>query len=425
MSFFKYINAPVKNEVKENVIIEQKKKQCKKSFITNAAPSLPKSILEPRQEIKEIVEEIDIESCDILFIDDQIKRKLRKKIELLPLLHEKLKDLIWIINNSPDIVDRIEAKKESVSIRQKIKDIEWGFEYSLYILRSAELIREYKEINNSLRENSFIQTKGNIDEKKIHKKNYLILEYMRIAKNYVNVTNFMQNTQKILCSSCHCDKLSGDVNDNSLLVCKGCGSITEILDDAPTFKDSERVNMAARYTYTCKGHFIEAMNRFEGKQNVDIEDYVIETLKNELKLHNLTEATVTKDHIYMFLSECKLSDFYADINLIFFLVSGSSPPDITDYRNELLDMYDQLQDVYSTVKDDRRLNALNVNWTLYKLLQLLDYKCKKEDFFCLKTPAKQGEHEQTWYEMIEILMKKYPNQITSSGKQRWRHVRTI
>ena len=167
------------------------------------------------------------------------------------------------------------------------------------------------------------------------------------------------------------------------------------------------------------------MNRFEAKQNTEIGEDVLEILKREMKLHGLTAKTLTKDHLYMFLSENKLSDYYADINLIFFLLTDTNAPDITKYRAELLEMFDQLEAAYKLIKDDDRLNSLNVNWKLYKLLQLLDYPCKKDDFFCLKTPTKQGEHEEKWYDMIEHLKSQFPDTNTSFGKRRWRHVRTL
>ena len=88
-------------------------------------------------------------------------------------------------------------------------------------------------------------------------------------------------------------------------------------------------------------------------------------------------------------------------------------------------MFDQTEEAYKEVKDFDRMNSLNVNWKLYKLLQLLDYPCKKDDFFCLKTPTKQGEHEEKWEEMIYLLQEKYPDAKTSKGKKRWRYIQTI
>jgi len=117
-----------------------------------------------------------------------------------------------------------------------------------------------------------------------------------------------------------------------------------------------------------------------------------------------------------------MSKQYADINLIHFLITGEKPPDITRYRNELFEYIDQVDEAYEKVKDPIKINSLNVNWKLYKLLQILDYPCRRDDFFCLKTPSKQKEHEETWYNMIEYLSKKYPGARTPNGKPRWRHI---
>jgi hypothetical protein len=370
-------------------------------------------------------DKVNVETCDILFIDDHIKTHLRHRTHtVLPDLYSDLKDLTWIVRRSPDPIDQIIAQREIPNLRRKIQGIEDGYDFALYLFHSSNVVDEYKKLVADVKVN-FVKALE-VDEgtaEKNYKKNKLILDFLRIAKDYIILENYKQKAQKIICDVCYGHNLTAE-DDETILRCE-CGNIVETLDDTPTFKDSERVNMSSRYTYTCRGHFTDAMNRFEGKQNTEIDKDVIEVLRQELYLHNLNEKTATKDHIYMFLSEKKLSDYYADINLIYFLITNVSPPDITEYRNELLEMHDQLEEAYQEVKEDERLNSLNVNWKLYKELQLLDYPCKKDDFFCLKTPTKQGEHEQKWYDMIEYLQKTYPNTMTSYGKKRWRHIRTL
>jgi hypothetical protein len=368
---------------------------------------------------------IDVDIYDIIYIDLQIKKKLCAKLRSVDDLRKELMNLLWIHNNSPDPVDKINAEVETTTLRRYIQDIESGFEYSLYILRTADMIEEYKTILSQTRTNSFVRIETTKqDEGKIYRKNQISVEYLRIAREYIDLENVHQKIHKSVCNACHGTEFSADNDDIAFLVCK-CGNQIEVLDNTPSFKDAERVNMSSRYTYTCRGHFIEAMNRFEGKQNTEIDSTVIEILRKELALHSLSTDKVTKDHLYMFLAEKKLSDYYADINLIYFLITAKDPPDITNYRGELLDMLEQLEEAYREVKDSDRLNSLNVNWKLFKLLQLLEYPCRKDDFFCLKTPAKQGEHEEKWYDMIEYLKIKYPNAKTSKGKPRWRHIRTL
>jgi hypothetical protein len=419
MSFFAHLRTDTPKHT--NHTSTRPKKENSSSFIAHTAPQVDVPI---KKQVK-VQEKINVETSDIIYIDTQIKEKLKNKIGNLSELLNDLSRLEWIVENGLDAIDRSNAKLQISVVRKRIQDIELGAELGLYMFRSSRLLEHYQTLRRVVKQNSFIVVGAERDENKIKMLGQLTLEYLRIAKEYIDIEYFRQKPQKLVCDGCKGANLVPTDSDSSILTCKDCGNIIEILDDAPSFKDSERVNMASRYTYTCKGHFIEAMNRFEGKQNIEIKPDVIETLKQQLALHNLTKATATKDHIYMFLSENKFSDYYADINLIFFMITSVNPPDITEHRSELLEMHDQIEEAYNEVKDEERLNSLNVNWKLYKLLQLIDYPCKKDDFFCLKTPAKQGEHEQKWYDMIEYLKTKYPTSETSKGRKRWRHMKTL
>lgn len=439
MSFFQYLPQNSKKPPAKKVVTKKtaphlnaassfiKAPAPRKTSVTPSAKKVAPSGSTPAKKAKgDYVDAIDVETCDILYIDEQIKKKLRSKIRMLPELQKDLEKLLWIIQSSTDSVDKIHAKTETSILRRSIQDIEGGFELALYLLKTADLLEEYSTIVTQTATSSFVRVaKSTEGDDKFYRKNQLRLEFLRIAKMYITLENFYQKPQRVVCDACHATNSTRQlVSDDTTLVCK-CGATIEMLDDTPSFKDAERVNMSSRYTYTCRGHFNEAMNRFEGKQNTEIDPDVIDTLRSEIVLHGLSNKTVTKDHMYMFLSERKLSEYYADINLIYFLITSINPPDITIHRMELLEMFDQLEEAYQEVKDDDRLNSLNVNWKLYKLLQLLEFNCKKDDFFCLKTPTKQGEHEEKWYAMIEYLKGKYPKAVTASGKKRWRHIRTL
>lgn len=399
----------------EHLPREGERKKIDIGILDKSKKSIPTSIKEDK---------IDASSSNIIHIDEHIKMKLKSKMSSLDQMKKTLNQLLWIAGNGLDNVDKLQASTETQIMRRAIQDIEGGFDLTLYLLKTSSIIEEYKEISKEISKNSFVKVKVR-DEKKYKRSLDLIDQFFRIAKDYVTIDNIPNRSKNIYCDNCQSIDLRHDADN---FICNNCGVQIEMLDDAPTFKDSERVNMSARYTYTCKGHFVEAMNRFEGKQTTEIPEDAINILKTELALHGLGEenrANITKDHIYMFLSEKNFSEYYADINLIYFLVTKKNPPDITKYREELLEMLEQLEEAYAEVKDMNRMNSLNVNWKLYKLLQLLDYPCQKDDFFCLKTPTKQGEHEQKWYEMIEYLKNKYPKAKTSKGKNRWRHIRSI
>ena len=47
---------------------------------------------------------------------------------------------------------------------------------------------------------------------------------------------------------------------------------------------------------------MDAVKRYQGKQNTTIKDSVIDTMNREMRLHNLTISNVEKVDLYMFLS---------------------------------------------------------------------------------------------------------------------------
>ena len=157
--------------------------------------------------------------------------------------------------------------------------------------------------------------------------------------------------------------------------------------------------MCSRYTYTRKGHFIDAIKRFQARQNTTIQPDVYSLLQKEIAAHGLTSGTATKEHIYEFLEANRLSRHYGDINLIYSVLTGKRAPDISDYETQLLDLFDETEDAYEQVKDPNRINSLNVNFKLFKLLQKLGYPCKRDDFYILKTAVKWSEHENKWEEI--------------------------
>lgn len=413
------------------------KKRSKRSFMNAPAPSVKKNSKKRTDEIVRHAQlqhhqqssgspsrsrtpslsKFNSQDYDILHIDAHIRDMLRKKISTIPELQKDLKTLAWIVNNSDDPLDRIQAKTDISILRRRIQDIENSFEYGFYILRTRDILEEYIEIHSKTKSRSFVSIGTVVDEKSIARKNSLIANYIRIAREYVEIDTFVSRSSKLVCT-CGSTEFEQDL-DEAIYTCKGCGNTLELLDDSPTYKDTDRVNMASRYQYTCRGHFIEAMNKYEGKQNTTIPAGVISLLKREMKNHNLTTETTAKDHLYMFLSEKKLSAHYEDINLIYFIITEIEPPNITEYRSRLLELFDQQEEAYTEVKDPERTNSLNVNYKLYKLLQLIGYPCQKDDFYILRTRTKLEEHDEKWREIIEILRKKYPDQKV------WRFIGTI
>lgn len=359
-----------------------------------------------------IVEVYDLnQNIDILYIDKRIQLNFMERRMELSLLYRKLDNLDWLINNGINKVEKATAIKLHRNLYDYINDVLYNISLNLYLLKTAFIIEKYKKM--LLGNNSFFN-KGNTGESSTIIMQ-LKLQFLMIVAEYINLKNFKlpTNFKCIICG-----KIATGYNKDSYIVCE-CGVLYEILDDSPNFKDTNRVNMASRYKYSHIGHFKEAMNRFEGKQSTGIDDKIIENIEEQITLKKMSIDTVTKEEVYEILISLKYSDYYADINLIYFKITKKSPPDITSLRIELLELLEFITEAYEEIFGEID-NSLNINWILYKLLQIVDFKCIREDFFCLKTSTKEGEYMDKWAQIIKHLKEKYPEATTSKGKKRWR-----
>ena len=345
--------------------------------------------------------QIDLEEYTISHVHQQINTLFKEKKKMLKSIQKGFDRALWIEKNGVHQTDRKTAQKKIVSFRMQIRDLEGSFEYALYLVKVYGILQEYNKISFELNKISFLGPRQN--NSLIHKKTAaatLIDEYLRTAREYVQIKNYTQILKKLTCLSCNENKFqqTNDIN----YCCLGCGEVQEIIDVTPTFRDSNRINMCSRYTYTRKGHFIDAMKRFQGRQNTTIDPSVYKILKSEIKAHGLTYKSATMEHLYEFLESNRLSKHYGDINLIYSVITETPAPDISEYETELLELFDETEEAYEKVKDPGRINSLNVNFKLFKLLQRIGYPCKRDDFYILKTAVKWCEHESKWDE-IRIL----------------------
>ncbi len=366
-----------------------------------------------------ITEKIDASKYDIIFIDNMIKKKLRNVDQKINTLKDDLETAKWIFDNGKE-VDRKIAEVKIDTLKKRIQDLTCGFEFAYYILSTEDIINEYKSMSIVKKENTFIKKKK-VQEDDISvliKKRMLIINYIRIAKQYCDIENInIKNI--IMCNNCHSTEFE-ETDEPNIFLCKKCASEHSQLDTGPSYKDIERIKSGAELEPDPDLHFINAMNRFEGKQSKSIPRIVINTIRDDLIKQHVNIETCSKKQVYELLQCNKgFNKYYADINLIHFEISGQQPKDISHIRNELLEMH---REYISVNKDEGDINERNVNFKLFKFLQLLDFDCNREEFFFLKDPKNESVTYEKHKKKIEELQIKYPNAVTSNGKKRWRYI---
>lgn len=353
---------------------------------------------------------------DIISIDDEVKAGFRSEENKLAEYKDKLLDIERTLEIDSLSKRTIEGLTKSHSILlSRIKDIETRRTESFYISESIEHIEKYKKILKTPIKMSFLgkKTEDNLGKKDI------ISDYLDIASKYSPTLSGIHSKDipKIVCNNCN-NKKSFDIVENSTYICVECGSQQEVFLYTSSYKDADRVNISAKYTYDRKIHFRDCINQYQGKQNSTIDPKVYTDLEREFENHYLlvgNETTkkeirfqnIKKDHILMFLKELQYTKHYENVNLIYYNLTGTSPDDISYIEDKLLDDFDILTELYDKrfkyEKKIERKNFINTQYVLYQLLNRHKHPCKKEDFNILKTVDRKSFHDDICIELFTEL----------------------
>jgi hypothetical protein len=342
---------------------------------------------------------------DILSIDSNIKLDFQLDLDIVLTYQEKLLDLKKTIKKET-LSSRAHRnlKLNITDLEEKISSILSGKKLYFYIAESAHLLEKYKEILQTPVKLNFT---GKINKNNKEKAG-IIVSYLEIANKYSDIEVVTPPKSKaIICNNCPNKKLF-DIIDNSIYICISCGAQQEILLHTSSYKDIDRINISAKYTYDRKVHFRDCINQYQGKQNSTIDLTVYENLLDQFYKHHLllgNKSTdkeircknITKEHIHLFLKELDYTKHYENVNLIHYVITGTKPDNIAYLEDRLLDDFDSLTDLYDKKFKNKpefeRKNFINTQYVLYQLLLRYRHPCKKEDFTILKTVDRKSFHD--------------------------------
>jgi hypothetical protein len=356
-----------------------------------------------------------VSDIDILTIDTNIKQIFTDEYNNLTIKQQNLNDLqnsLKLENLSNQVRNSI--KKNIKELKNYIENVSNKTDEYFYYSESANLIEEYKKILSTPLKMNFMGK----PKKNTLKKNIIISQYINIAKKYVDI--FIEPTLKkheILCNNNLCNNNKNfDIIEGSTYICLECGAQQEVFFYTSSYKDIDRVNISAKYTYDRKIHFRDGINQYQGKQNCTIEQEIYNNLINEFEKHHLLIGNkntpkesrfknIEKEHVQLFLKELGYCKHYENINLIHFNLTGKKPDNIFHLEDKLLQDFEILTDLYDKKykhKIDRK-NFLNTQFILFQLLCRHKHPCNKEDFAILKTIDRKSFHDTVTSELFTSL----------------------
>ena len=342
---------------------------------------------------------------DILSIDTTIRNDFQAEISKIPEYKEKLKELELSLNSTSIKNRDIENIQSTIgTLRDYIQNLEDEIQYNFYVMNTAPLIEEYKNILKKPMKMSFMG-RHKEDNKE---KNEIITRFLEIAASFTKnnyeslIDKHNKPNKNINCNNCDNVK-DFDVLDGNIYVCNKCYSQQLILKYTSSYNDIDRVNISSKYMYDRKVHFRDCIKQYQGKQNSTIPEKIYNELITQFENHHILNEksgykrfeNITKNHILLFLKELGYSNHYENVHLIHYNLTGIKPDDISHLEDQLLDDFDALTNLYDKkFKDIDRKNFINTQYVLYQLLCRHKHKCKKEDFIVLKTMDRKFFHDE-------------------------------
>lgn len=354
---------------------------------------------------------LPLNELDITDIDNKIREKFSSEIKKVHALKKKLIEInkTLLTNIQPRMQKDLELYKKDLEFQ--IKKIESNEDLNFYTIETAELLDRYNFTLKTPIKLSFVgKIKGDDKEK-----NEVVKKYIEVAQKYYPIAiKPVEKNNSLVCKNCPNKK--DFVQEENAFVCPECGAEQELPPQTVSYKDNDRVNITAKYTYDRKVHFRDCMNQYQGKQNCTIDQKVYDDLEDIFDRHHLLVnkisddkyqrfSKITKEHILMFLKELGYSKHYENVNLIYYNLTGIKPDDISHLEDKLLADFDLLVETYDKYFKNKveRVNFISTQYVLYQLLQRYKHPCKKEDFIILKTMDRKHFHESLMRELFGLL----------------------
>lgn len=362
--------------------------------------------------------ENDEKNINILSIDSKIRQKFKNAVKLLPEYKTRLRELLITQKSKGlSIKSRFNINRNIAELQKTIEEIENQNKLNFHIAETSEILQQYQEILTLPVKMSFLSKSSMNTESDTIRKRELIEKYLKVISKYydVDMDPFKNETkQKIVCENCR-NKKDFVIEENTC-TCLWCGVEQNIQYYATSYKDIDRVNISAKYTYDRKVHFRDCINQYQGRQNCTIPQKVYDDLEELLQNHHLLVGTkdtprdvrfskVTKEHILMFLKELRYAKQYENVTLIHFNMTGKKSDDISHLEDILMSDFDILVETYDKHFKNRidRVNFISTQYVLYQLLQRHRHPCRKEDFVILKTIDRKSFHDDVCRELFHII----------------------
>lgn len=379
---------------------------------------VPQDIIRRKKTKKKSILPQKIFFTDSEEIPDKIIVYLSERINLEQIdeaVNHKFSKLKEDLDNKEKLINKLEEKLSNAVIESERKELESKIvsqkEY-YEIIKKDILLNKYKDESKDLLE-KYKKSENSIDN---------VLEFLEIAKKYINIEVIKKIEDTIRCNGCNLDLKDIGENFDGIYICPECNCINNYIKPIKHVKDSEHYLMTTGDDDI--NNFIKVLSKFEGK-NVSLipdilykklDDYFIsrdmekgEYYKKQPHNEEGKKDGTSKKKMWAALEELGYNQYYDEINYITHVYWGWKLPDLTLYRDQIIKDYQITQQVWQRIKKDyKRSASLGTSFRLLSHLRAVGYPyCKREDFKIQDMVDSLRLHNDAWRRMCEETGVKY------------------
>lgn len=220
-----------------------------------------------------------------------------------------------------------------------------------------------------------------------------------IIRNFDNIVNNKPLVNHYQFDKCqYCGNEMCVNNNDGIIVCDKCGNVERILieSEIPSYKDSGADKPI--YPYKRLNHFMECINQFQAKENINIPDEVYDKIIKCFKRKRINDfKSLSLNDVRDVLKSLKMNKYYEHVSFIYSKISGNPPPRLTyTEENKLKTLFKKVDKSFIKYCPKDRSNFFNYNYLLHKLFRIMNMEQYLIYFPLLKSKEKLMKQEEIW-----------------------------
>lgn len=293
--------------------------------------------------------DLQIEEFGIdLGIEYSVKKKKISRIQ-----QDYMSDAIHIMNDFYEHTEKPNHKEKAYS------DLTRTIE-SLNLVQTLDSISKWlvKKIEDD-RENQI--------EKKLPKKRRdIALELISKIERYVIEVKHTDREEEI-CKKCEIPFIIDEKTNE--YICKKCGIIGKLFGESLE-EISAQQGLDKHNRYDPTKHCKAWINRLQGKENIDIPEHVIDTIKRKIKDDNIYIEILTCEMIRKYLSDLKLWKYNPNVPQIWKRITNRPLDEFTDKEvNQICMYFSRVVQILSDLPENTKTNCPYQPFFIYKIVE--------------------------------------------------------